>query len=379
VSLNVTVVNSRDRQLDELLLASGTRAKHVPLAELDRLAAPGAPQPDIVILDQREHTALPPGLGLLKRQHPATGIVVLAAKLDPTLMLEAMRAGVTEWITSPVSAGDLEAAISRVAAPRLAAVTGQVFAFVGAKGGVGTTTVAVNVATSLSKSDATLLIDLHVGYGDAAMFFGVEPRFSIADALENTHRMDESYLRSVVVRTKAGADLLGSTDRAMGGPVDARFIRAVIDFAARHYRFVVLDCPRSDAAVLDALQQATNITIVANQELATVRNASRMAATLRHRYGPNRVGVVISRYDAVSEIRKEDVAKAIGGPVKYTFPSDYRHSLDALNKARPMVLDNQNKLSGSLAAFAHDLAAIEKPSPVTERSAGLFGRLTGKR
>ena len=147
--------------------------------------------------------------------------------------------------------------MTRALGLRVTPTVGQVFAFVGAKGGVGTTTIAVNVATRLSKVGGTLLIDLHVGYGDSAMFFGVEPKFSIADALENTHRLDQSYLRNIsVVHTKAGPDLLGSTDRAMTGAVDVRLIRAVIEFATRHYQFVVLDCPRSDTAVLDALQQA---------------------------------------------------------------------------------------------------------------------------
>src|SRR5205814_505409 len=224
-----------------------------------------------------------------------TGIVILAGKLDPALMLEAMRAGVSEWVSEPIDGTELQAAITRVLGHRTAATAGQIFAFVGAKGGVGTTTIAVNVATCLSKVDKTLLIDLHVGYGDSAMFFGVEPRFSIADALENTHRLDQSYLHNIVVHTKAGPDLLGSTDRALAGTVDARIIRAVVEFAARHYRFVVLDCPRSDTAVLDALQQAGSIVVVANQEFGTVRNASRIAATLRQRYGAKRVSIGVSR------------------------------------------------------------------------------------
>jgi pilus assembly protein CpaE len=379
-NLNVVVYGSKDRQVDELLLAAGMRAKHINAADLDRLAASTAVQPDVLIVDQRDQASLPASLGAVKRQHPTTGIVIISSKLDPGLMLEAMRAGVSEWVTDPIDAAELLKAIGRVLALRAVPVAGQVFAFVGAKGGVGTTTIAVNVATCLAKVDKTLLIDLHVGYGDSAMYFGVEPRFSIADALENTHRLDESYLHSLVTRTKAGPDLLGSTDRAMTGAVDARLIRAVVDFAARHYRFVLLDCPRSDTAVLDALQQAGAIVVVANQEFGTVRNASRMSAALRHRYGAKHISVVVSRYDAVSEISKDDVAKAVNSEVRCVFPSDYRQSLEALNKARPLVLDNHNKLSASLTAFAHELAAVEKAPRQAERSGGgLFGRLTGKR
>ena len=78
------------------------------------------------------------------------------------------------------------------------------------KGGVGTTTVAVNVATALAKLEpkSTLFIDLHVANGDAAVFLGAEPRFSIVDALENTHRLDEAFFRNLIAHAKCGVDLL---------------------------------------------------------------------------------------------------------------------------------------------------------------------------
>ena len=88
------------------------------------------------------------------------------------------------------------------ASPQPRVSPGQVVAFVGGKGGVGTTTLAVNVATVLARGGAssTLLIDLHVAYGDAALFVGAEPRFSVADALENIQRLDDTFLRTLVGR-----------------------------------------------------------------------------------------------------------------------------------------------------------------------------------
>ena len=69
----------------------------------------------------------------LRRQHPTTGVVIVAARLDPVLMLEAMRAGVGEWVANPVTAADLKAAIERVSSIHLSVAQGQVFAFVGQK------------------------------------------------------------------------------------------------------------------------------------------------------------------------------------------------------------------------------------------------------
>jgi Flp pilus assembly CpaE family ATPase len=158
-------------------------------------------------------------------------------------------------------------------------------------------------------------------------------------------------------------------------PLDVRRIRSLLEFAARHYRYVVLDVPRADAAILDSLEAATRIVVVGNQELASVRSASRMASALRHRYGKDKLTVVLSRADRLAEIGHEDVERAVGSQVRHSFPSDYRRALQALNKGRPMTLENHNELSGAFTAFARALSGIEKPSKREEAPArfSLFG------
>jgi pilus assembly protein CpaE len=319
-------------------------------------------------------------VALLKRQHPSTGVLIVASHLDTQLMLEAMRAGVNEFVTEPLSINDVTAAIDRVSAARPRAESGKVFAFVGGKGGVGTTTLAVNVAAALATTSATvLLIDLHPAYGDAAVFLGVEPRFSVADALENTDRIDEAFLRGIVGRTKAGLDVLASSDRSVVPRTDVRAIRRLVDCAARQYKYVLLDVPQSDPTILDTLDQSNRIVVVANQELATVRSAGRMVAALRQRYGKPNVIVVVSRFDQQAEIGRADVERVIGGPVSDVFPSDYRLALEALNRGRPLVLDNHSKLASSYATFARTLAAnapSESATAATRTATGLLSRLS---
>jgi pilus assembly protein CpaE len=378
VSLTIELVGSTDRLLEDILRAFGMIAAPLSGAELAAIAQPGRRQPDVLVLDLRGHAHLPAALPILKKHHPSTGVLLVADRLEPALLLEAMRVGVTEVVTAPLVANDVEAAINRLAVQRSAKTdSGTALAFVGAKGGVGTTTLAVNVAATLARlvPGSTLLIDLHVSNGDAAVFLGAEPRFSIVDALENTHRLDEAFFRNLIVKTKAGVDLLASSERMTTGPLDVRRIRTLLEMAERHYRYVVLDVPRSDAAALDALEGVKQIVIVANQELATVRSASRMAATLRQRHGKDKLTVVLSRPDRLAEIGHEDVERAVGVKVKHTVPSDYRRALEALNKGRPLALENLNELSGSLERLARSLAGLEKPAAPNKASKGfsLFG------
>ena len=123
--------------------------------------------------------------------------------------------------------------------------------------------------------------------------------------------------------------------------------------------------------MLDALETVAQIVVVANQELATVRSASRIAAALRQRYGKDKLTVVVSRSDRLADIAHEDVERAVGSPVKFTFPSDYRRALQALNKGVPVTLDNHNDLSGAFVRFAKALSGIQKKE-VKGRPAGRF-------
>jgi pilus assembly protein CpaE len=381
-TITASVFGLRDRQFEELLQECSVLVTPLKLEDLATLAQPGAMQPDVVFLDVRAENTVPAAIGMLRRQHPTTGVVIVASSLEPALMLEAMRAGVTEFLTAPLTRPELQAAINRVTAHGGGGPKGQVYAFVGAKGGVGTTTVAVNVATALAQREpgSALLIDLHPAYGDAAVFLGTEPRYSVLDALENVHRLDKAFLTGLVGQARGGLALLASSDRASATPMDATQVRALIEAASRHYQRVVLDVPRHDAS-LEALESASRIVIVANQELATVRAATRMCASLRQRYGRERVSVVISRFDLQADIAQSDVERVLGSPVAYTFPSNYRLALDALNAGRPLVLDNHNRLAAALGGFARGLVeSPDEPEPATRKPAGgILGRLTGRR
>jgi pilus assembly protein CpaE len=305
-------------------------------------------------------------------------VVIVTAALDPALLLDAMRAGVNEVVTEPLSQENLTAAIARVARQRAGAEAGQSFAFVGAKGGVGTTTVAVNVAASLggvvAKGERVLLVDLHQGGGDAGVFVGAEARFSVHDALENTHRLDETFLRTLVVPAAPNVDLLAAPENGIG-QIESSRIRALIGAATASYKYTVLDVPGSNGAIMDGLDHVSRIVLVANQELATVKGASRMAAALHRRYGREKVEVVLSRSDRQADIGHTDVERAVGAAIGFTFPSDYRAALQALNKGRPIALENHNELSDAFKRFALKLAGVRADRPAFGRT-GLLGRLT---
>jgi pilus assembly protein CpaE len=375
MSLQITIIGSHDRRLEELVRSSGLRPTVASAVDLLTLTHPGAVQPDVLIMDVRNHGQVPAALGTLKRQHPTTSVIVVAAELAPTLVLAAMRAGVTECVAEPLTPENVGGAISLVVAQRAAPVGGKVFAFVGAKGGVGTTTLAVNVATALAAGGQdALFIDMHPAYGDAAVLLGVEPRFSLVDALENTHRLDLSFFNGLTAHSEGGVALLASSDHASAAPLDMHRIRLLLDFAVRNYRYTVLDVPRANPAMLDALETATNIFVVTNQELASVSGANRVAGALSRRYTREKVALIVSRFDKNADIGTADIEQTVDAPLRFTFPSDYRLALHALNEGRPFVLDGSSKLSAAVLIFAKELSGIPIPEVAPARPGALRAR-----
>src|SRR5262245_29151462 len=367
-----------------LLRDTGLPCVSSPRDAIASLAHANAAQPAVLVVDLRDQQEFPNELALVKRQHPTTSVLLVVSALDPGLMLEAMRAGVSEVIPHPVSEAELHAAIKRLVGSQAPAARGEVYAFVGAKGGVGTTTIAVNVAGALARpdTDATLLVDLNTVCGDASVFLGLEPRFSVMDALANVQRLDAAYFGGLVARTKFGLDLLGSSTRPSATTIDSGRMRTLLEFARQAYRYTVLDVPRSDAAALDALEGASKIVLVVNQELATVRNGSRMASTLRERYGQNRLSLILTRTDRRAEIGLDDVERTVGMEVSHSFPSDYRLALQAMNKGRPIALDPQTELAGAFLAFARELAGSTQKKTKEEKTrpeGSLFGRLAPRK
>lgn len=381
MSLSLTLLESTDRELHGALRSRGFRVHETSIAEVGSVHPSGSKGPDAFLVDVRALVALPRDLGSLKRQFHNAGVVVLAKTLDPNGMLEAMRLGITEWLVEPISPADLDAAIQRVTRPVTTnAVRGRSFAVVGGKGGVGCTTIAVNLATAMraATKEPVLLVDMHMAQGDASVFLGVEPRFTVLDALENIHRLDGAYFKGLVTPTPSGIDLLASANRQLLGSIDVLRVRALLEFVTSAYPWVVIDCPRSDPSVMDALDSASTVIMIANQELATLKSASRLATLLRQRCGAGRVKLAISRFDTESEIGRKDVERVLGGTISYTFPSDYRAAVGALNKGEPVVVGHPGRLATSFDEAARELAGLPAAARETVKP-GLFGRLGGRR
>src|SRR5215208_94769 len=133
---HITLVGAADRKPEDLLRAAGLHVSVITEAGLGSFVGVSAKQPDVLVIDVRRTLVVPALVAGLRRQHPNTGVIIIASALEPALLVEAMRAGVTEVVSEPFEQQDLENAITRVAGQRSDAELGTVIGFLGAKGGV---------------------------------------------------------------------------------------------------------------------------------------------------------------------------------------------------------------------------------------------------
>lgn len=373
---SIGIIGNADGELAGLVSAGGMRPVTLTVEQLTSGRDSG--MPEALLVDVRQDRSILGHVSLIKRRHPTLGIAIVSKVLSPEVMLEGMRAGVTEALAEPLTAAAIQAAVGRMVVPQAVPVQSRVYAIIGAKGGVGTTTIAVNLAAALAKTlEDALLLDLNFAAGDAAVFLGVEPRFTVAEALENADRLDAAFLRSLVVRSRSGFDLLGASPRVTPSSVDAAKLRDLVQFVSRYYHAVVLDVPRLDVSLLDALDVATGIFVVLNHELPTIRSAYRLVSSLRQKFG-ERVSVVVNRSDKTAEIGLADIEKTVGVKVRHVFPNDYRMAVAAINKGQPFAESSTGRLAESFHALARSLAGQEREE-LTADNSGLFGWLSPKR
>ena len=192
----------------------------------------------------------PAGAGVGQAPASDDSVLLVVPALDPALMLEAMRAGVNEIVAASDFRFRLHTAIKRLVGSQTPAVRGEVFAFVGAKGGVGTTTIAVNVASALAKpgAEATLLIDLNTVCGDAAVFLGA--RAAVLGHGRAGQRAAPGRRAISAGSSRARSSGWISSAHRVGRPrprSTPAAMRTLLEFAGQSYRYTVLDVPRSDA------------------------------------------------------------------------------------------------------------------------------------
>jgi pilus assembly protein CpaE len=350
--------------------------------------------PDLAVVDIRSGTSTAvEGIERLRAAWPATSIFAVAAVAEPEQILRAMRAGANEYLAwSHDAAGTaltetfqtaLKRTVERNRPARDSARSGVTLSFFGAKGGAGTTTLAVNTAIDIARLSKrpTVVVDLHQFTGEVALFLGVRPRFTVVDALDNLHRIDTEFLRELVVRHKSGLDILAGGDQIdRPGPHDAAAVEQLLQVLGRSYDFIVVDAGVVTGAVADvAVFAADTIYLVANPDIASIRNAHRIVDRFEQLgAGKDRLRILLNRMSEQHQIGPKQIETTLGHRLHMMFPSDYGVVSAAMNSGVPLTLTNHSDMAAQFERFTRQIinpgADVVPIESVRERASflGLF-------
>ena len=245
-----------------------------------------APTPNLVIVESRHAPVelLADLEGLADFCDPGSKVVIIGHYNDVSLYRDLIHRGISEYLVAPISLGDVMTVIGGLFASEGTEPLGRTIAFVGAKGGVGSSTVAHNVAWSISKLFSTdvVLADLDLAFGTANINFDQDPPQGIAEALNSGDRIDDVYLDRLLAQCAEHLSLLAAPsmlDRTYDFEGDA--FNALIDIAQRGSPAVLLDVPHVwNEWTRTVLSRADQVVITAAPDLANLRNAKNLVDTL---------------------------------------------------------------------------------------------------
>ncbi|HJQ82396.1 MAG TPA: AAA family ATPase [Lacipirellulaceae bacterium] len=309
----------------------------------------GQTNPDIgfVALDSNPDKALDL-IASLAKSAPDCSILVTSTSTDGNLILRTMRAGAKEFLTQPVKAEDLAAALQRVARQRFGSSGGSsrgcmIIALTGATGGVGSTSVAVNVGCALAADTANsvVLLDLDLCLGDADVFLDSIPEYTLSDVAQNIGRLDLTLLKRSLTKHDTGLYLLPRPVQLE----DARLITndelaRVLGLLKASFTHVIVDTSKGfNSLDMQVLAEAETVLLVTQLDLPCLRNVVRLLASFKETGKfDERVKIVVNRagYDT-GQISLRKAQETIGREIYWQIPNDYRVMVEVRNNGVPLI------------------------------------------
>ncbi len=318
--------------------------------------------PDVVLVDiaaDGVNTALR-AIELLHQEMPETVLFAIGSMAQPQLIVNAMRAGVREYIERPTTTADLLDAFVRLTAtrrkPGREGSRGKIFTVVNAKGGSGATTVAVNLAMALqSIHHGTALVDL-APLGHCALHLNLKPAFTVSDAIGNLHRLDSSLLESFMSRHDRGLQVLaGSATPTAIEPSASDFAR-LFDTMVGQFHYIVVDASsRLDGATRLVSNLSEKILLIAHADVASLWGAGRVAQYLGESGSRDRFSLVLNRYRKVAGFDEAETEAAIGAQVLWRIPNQYFAVSTAIDRGVPLMQQGNTEIARSISGLAEYL------------------------
>ena len=268
----------------------------------------------------------------ISKTHPSIGIIVVSSRTDGQMILRAMRSGAREFLNSPVQIDELVGALDRVAANqdgKQRSNAGNIIAVAGASGGVGNTSIAVNLAVALATNPerSVVLIDLDLALGDADVFLDMIPDYTLLDVAQNISRLDLALLRKSLTKHESGVYLLPRPVQIEDmSAISNEDLKRVIGLLKASFTHLIIDLSKSYSRLdITALESANSIVLLTQLDLPCLRNVVRLLSSLETYDDVNdKIKIVVNRVGLDKmQISSTKAEETIDRDIFWRIPNNY--------------------------------------------------------
>jgi pilus assembly protein CpaE len=276
-------------------------------------------------------------------------VFLMSENPDQSILIKAIKIGAKEFLTIPFNEQELREALERFRSVRDKSKlqgpsqSGRIIDVIGSKGGVGATTIAVNLAVGMidNKSvQSVALVDLNTLYGEIPVFLSFEPNHHWGEITKDVSRLDETFLMNILIRHPSGVHILPSPSHLNGDrPTTPEIIEHLLRLMQDMFDFVVVDSGQSlTETSLKILEMSDDVLLISSLSLPGLSNTNKILTSFNnHRYLPkDRVKIVINRYLKKSQISLKDAEDAIKKEIFWTVPNDYKTTMAAINQGKAL-------------------------------------------
>ncbi|MGB7986116.1 MAG: AAA family ATPase [Terracidiphilus sp.] len=320
--------------------------------------------------------------------HGTATVMVYSVKADSDQLVRCMRAGAREFLTLPFVENVVNEALVRAAtrrpstSPSQKKAGGRLMVFLGAKGGDGVTTLACNFAVSMAKESgqSTLLIDLDLPLGDAALNLGVVAEYSTINALQNAARLDSAFLSKLLVKHSSGVYVLAAPGKFPQFDASHDAIDKLISVARQDFDNVVIDMgSRLDLMSTSLFKDGSTVYLVIQAGIAGLRNSNRLISQY-FATGVPKLEIVLNRFQSRTlGVAEDQIAKALTRPAQWKIPNDYAAVRRMQHTAVPLALEDSpiSRLIRKMARAACGLPPIPEKG-FAEKTSGFSLKNLGR-
>ncbi len=284
----------------------------------------------------------------LQSSGAAGAIFLTSSRLEPAMLLEALRAGTKEFFAQPIQGEEVRQALLKFQArwtrnpgSNATRTKGELIHLVGSKGGVGVTTLAVNLAAGLASQDrsrSVALVDMNLAFSELPIFLNVKTSFDWGDVARNISRVDATLLKSSLCKHPSGISLLTSPTGLDGvNPVTPDIIERLLEVMQETFEYTIIDGGQSlEDLSLKILGKADMVMLVANLNLPCLNNIKRVLRTFEALGYPQKesIKIIINRYEKNPVISLEEAAQSISHPLFWLIPNDFQTTMTAINEGK---------------------------------------------